>query len=383
MIERILPQKETEYSMPTEIVFGRGALMSITKEQLIFRAKMIVLVTGDHFKRSEEFSNLKAKLGEKGRDLFVYEDSVKTSDFDMVNGLTRFLWENQPDVVVTIGGGTVIDTAKSAAILAKNEGTVEDYLVGKKKITSGSINLIAIPTTAGTGSEVTPWAVVWDYKNNKKYSLSSLLMFPSLAIVDPSLTDELPPKITAETGIDALTQAIEAYWSKFHNPASDKYALEAVSLATEYLPCAVNSPDSKSRDMMTRASLFSGLAFSNTKTTICHSVSYPITIHWGIAHGQAVSITLPKMIEYSLSSLGKERSDALLLAIGAKTIKEAPKKIKSLMESIGLATRLSELGMTENDINTIVSEGYNPDRMNNAPRIPTHSELKELLKSIL
>lgn len=383
MIERILPKVETAYSMPTEVVYGRGALERIGDEKLITGARKIILVAGGHFKKAPEFTSLKKTLLNHGRNLILFDDKIATSGFATINGLINFMKENQPDVIVAVGGGTIIDTAKCAAILTWNPGGVEEYLINGKKIVEEGVSLAVIPTTAGTGSEVTPWAVVWDYKNREKYSLSSPLMFPSLAIVDPALTDEMPPKITAETGMDALTQAIEAFWSKFHNPVSDAYALQAIILIMDNLEKAVNVPNEEARDNMAKGSLFSGLAFSNTKTTICHSISYPMTLHWGITHGQAVSVTLPKMVDYSLPVLEKGRCHELLCAMSVKTIAEAARKIEKLMTSINLMTKLSMLGIKEKDLDIIVGEGYNPDRMGNAPRVPAPAELKGLLKSIL
>lgn len=383
MIKKIPPQKTETYVMPTKVIFGRGAFNLTVDEEIIIRAKKIVLVAGEHLKQAQSFVNFEMNLKKKDTEVIVYDKKIAKSDFDTINSLTNYFHKNTPEIVIAIGGGTILDTAKCAAILAMNGGNIEDYLVTKKlQLDNKGIPLITIPTTSGTGSEVTPWAVVWDYANHEKYSLSSPLMFPALAVVDPSLTDDLSPKITAETGIDALSQAIEAYWSKFHNPISDKYALEAIELAMRYLPVAVNSPTQKSRDMMSRASLFAGLSFSNTKTTICHSVSYPITIHWSIAHGQAVSITLPAFIRYSLPVM-EGREKLLLQALGAKNIEEGAKKVENLMKKINLATRLSELGIKKEDIPTIVTEGYNPDRANNTPRVPAPEELKSILEGIL
>lgn len=383
MTERILPRKEMEYLMPTEVIFGRGALTVISREQPVAGAQRVILVTGNHFKGSKEFDFLKKEFAKRNKIFIVYGNSVSISDFANVNDLTNFVRENCPDLVVAIGGGTIMDLGKCAAVLAKNGGRIEDYLIGEKKIREKGVSFIAVPTTAGTGSEVAPWATVWDTENKQKYSLASQKMFPDLAIVDPSLTDGLPPKITAETGMDALAQAIETYWSKHHNPISDEYSLKSIRLILDNLEGAVNNPNEQSRDSMLQASLFTGLAFSNTKTTICHSVSYPMTARFGVVHGQAVSITLPKMMEYSLPSLKEDRKNDLLLAIGVKTFENAASKIEELMKSIGLATRFSELGIKEEDLRIIVEEGYNPDRMNNAPRVPTPSELIDLLKSIL
>ena len=207
-------------------------------------------------------------------------------------------------------------------------------------------------------------------------------MFPSVAIVDSVLTDKLPKEVTAESGIDALTQAIEAYWSVKHNPISDEYALDAIKIIMKNLKKAVNKPDKDTRDKMSFASLKSGLAFSNTQTTICHSVSYPITAHWHVSHGQAVSITLPPFIEYILPVVDKFRRDKLLGILDVSNEKEASREIRKLMYGIGLKTKLSDLGISKEGLETIIYEGYNPDRAKNAPRVPSNEELKEILLSI-
>lgn len=381
-LEIIGPIKEEKYRIPTEIIFGRNSLLEITKKKILANAKKGILVTGEHFKRSKEFTLLRDCLEGDGRDLVVYGVRITISNAEAVNNLTSFVRESQPDLIFAVGGGSILDSGKCAAILASNLGRVEKYLLGEKKIEAKGINFIAVPTTAGTGSEVTPWATVWDTLSKEKYSLASSLMFPSLAIVDPSLTDSLPSRITAETGMDALSQAIEAYWSRSHNLVSDEYALQAIKLAMESLKTAVNHPNYEIRDRMSRASLYAGLAFSNTRTTICHSVSYPITAHFGIAHGQAVAITLPSFIKYSLLVL-KERERPLLDALGVETASEAAEKVENLMRDVGLATRLSELGIKEKDLGLIVEKGFHPNRANNAPRIPTKKELGKILQSII
>lgn len=383
MMEKILPRVEKGYQMPTMVYFGRGAVEEIADLPEMTGLKKIILVCGEHFKQSAVFGNLKQNLAKNGAKVFVYEGKIAKSDFETINALIDFCRTNVFDLIVAVGGGTILDTAKCAAILSTNEGLVEDYLVSKtRQLQVKSIPFLAVPTTAGTGSEVTPWAVVWDYGNYEKYSLASPLMFPYLALVDSSLTDELPAKVTAETGMDALAQAVEAYWSKFHNPVSDEYALKAIKLVMDNLALAVNLPTPEARDWMAKASLLAGLAFSNTKTTICHSVSYPITIHRGIAHGQAVSVTLPAFIRYSLPVM-EGREKPLLEALGADNIEMAAQKVETLMKEINLAAKLSELGIKKEDIPTIVAEGYNPDRANNAPRVPTPDELKLILEEIL
>lgn len=383
-MQTIDPIKEGSYYLPTQVFFGRGIFRKISNLKQIKKSRKVLLVAGDHFKSSQNFKQLKSDLEKDERTTIIYDKLIAKSDFETVNALTDFCRRENPDLVIAIGGGTILDTAKCAAILVVNNGFVEEYVKDKtRKLVDKKIAFVACPTTAGTGSEVTPWATVWDTKNKDKYSLTSEVMFPEVAIVDPSLTDSLPARETAETGIDALSQAIEAYWSVKHNPVSDRFALKAIRLALESLEKAVNNPSQKLRDRMAKAALLSGLAFSNTQTTICHSVSYPITAYFGVSHGQAVAITLPTFIEYSLPAIDKKRREALLKALSSQNENEARVKIETLMEKIGLKTRLSGLGIKEADLNLIVGKGFHPDRAKNAPKIPTPTKLKMMLFALI
>jgi len=382
MKKRIIINEKVKYrySMPVEVFFGWGTLLEITRHPLVQTAINPLLVVGNHLKQDGTLDQLVTFFK---KEPLVYQPKIGKSSLETINTLANFCRSEKPDLVIAAGGGNILDTAKSASVLANNPGLAEDYLVTKTKaISLQGIPLVTIPTTSGTGSEVTPWATVWDTKNQKKYSLASPLMFSKLAFVDPKLTFNLPPEITASTGMDALTQAIEAYWSKNHNPVSDALALEAIRLIFACLEKAVKKPEKKIREMMSQGSLFSGLAFSNTKTTICHSVSYPITIRWAIPHGQAVAISLPQMILYSLPALGK-RQEPLLMAFGVKNEKEAAVKVSLLMEKIGLSTHFSELGIKSKDLDIIVEEGFDPDRAVYAPKVPTPVELKKILEKIL
>ncbi len=349
------------YFMPVEIIFGRGCLGGLGSHPLIQSAKTPLFVAGGHLKQEGTVEKLVAQFEKKP---LVYDPKISKSDIETIASLATFCRKDEPDLIVAIGGGTILDTAKAAAFSAKK------------------ISLIAIPTTAGTGSEVTPFAVIWDTRNKKKRTLASPSVFPKLALVDPELTDTLPPKITAYTGMDALTQAVEAYWSKKHNPISSIFALKAIKLIMVNLEGAVNNPDKNSREMMSRGSLLAGLAFSNTATTICHAVSYPMTAHFEVPHGQAVALTLPSFLEYSYGAIDSVRREPLLEAFGESTVQKTTEKISGLMKKIGLETRLSQLGIRRDDLQLIVDEGFHPDRVANAPKVPTKEELKEILVKI-
>lgn len=374
MFKIINPQKKNNYYMPTKAYFGRDSVNILSKLLKGKKLSKTLFVIGKHTLNDKTIESLISKLGK------LYPKEINKSDSNSINSLSLYIKKGKFDCIVAIGGGTILDSSKSANIIAVNGGKIEDYLISKKReIKKKGLFFIAIPTTAGTGSEVTPWSVAW---SDKKYSFSSPFMFPDVAIVDPFLTDNCPAYVTATSGIDALCQAIEAFWNVHHNPISDKYALDSIKTILESLENAVNKPSKSSRNNMAWGSLNGGLAFSNTATTICHSVSYPITAHWGIAHGQATSITLPIFIEYTFPVLEKNRLIKILRAMKVKNTKDAADKIRKLMKATNLKSKLSELGISKEGIGLIVSEGFDPERAKNAPRIPSEEKLKAMLLSI-
>jgi len=373
MIKILNPKNNPDYKMPTKVYFGRGAVDVLSRIIKESHFSKFILVAGSHFYESEDYKKIEK--------VDVYPRKIKKATFEEINALIKYLQDGKYDGVIAIGGGVIMDCAKIAAAVAVNGGKTEDYLIdGTKSINKKSLFFIAVPTTSGTGSEVAPWAVVW---GDMKYSLSSPLMFPDVAIVDPALTDDCPKYITATSGIDALCQSIECYWNVKNNSISDKYALESIKTILESLEQAVNNPSREVRDKMAWGSLIDGLAFSNSGTTICHAVSYPITSHWNVAHGQATSITLPIFIEYIFPVLGKGRRQRILEAMGVKDERLAALRVSDLIKKIGLKTKLSELGISKGDIDIIVREGFDPSRAKNSPRIPSAKELHEMLLGIL
>lgn len=264
--------------------------------------------------------------------------------------------------VIGIGGGSVLDYAK---IIATNRH---------------GQNFIAIPTTSGTGSEVTPWATVWDFEKKKKHSFDCT--FARHAIIDPKLTLSLPPYETAYTGFDALSHAIEAYWSVHANPISDIYAMEAIDLIFSDLYGAWCYPEQiEPREAMSKASLYAGLAFSNTKTTAVHSVSYPMTLHYGIPHGVACALLLPSFLEYNSRSVSPKFYKLINRILGT-SMAHLGQKIQRLAQRIKLPTTLKEAGIPRDGIDTIVKEGFHQDRVKNNPRPLTEPDLRYMLENI-
>jgi alcohol dehydrogenase len=297
------------------------------------------------------------------------------------------------DVVIALGGGSVIDMAKMINFFGCNKCDPRAYLAGKKKCAGENKPLIAVPTTSGTGSEATHFAVL--YVDHVKHSIADSKILPDVAIIDPGLTMSMPAGLTAITGMDALSQAIESYWCVNSNDESKAYAREAIALTMGNLATAVNNPTEVARLSMSKAAHLAGKAINITKTTAPHAISYPLTSFFSIPHGHAVALTLPAMLEYNASVTGRSVLDCrghtyvldtvkeIAGMLGQKDVAGGKRALEALMDSIGLERRLSALGLQSGeDIQKIVTMGFNPDRVKNNPRQLTEESLRELLISI-
>ena len=307
---------------------------------------------------------------------------------DIKKGIDIFR-QTQAETVIAIGGGSVMDVAKAINFLAVQEVDPEVYLTSNVNPKHRGLPLIAVPTTSGSGSEATRFAVV--YIDKVKYSLSHDWILPEYAIIDPELTHNLPPKLTAVTGFDALSQAIEAYWSVNSTSESKKYSREAIKLILQHLEETVNRPRHSDRTAMSKAAHLASKAINIALTTACHAISYPITSYFGIPHGHAVALTLGRMLVYNSRVTKDDINDArgvayvknvisdLVKQLGSKSPPGAARKISALMESCGLECSLSELKIDNQGIETVVKNGFNPGRMKNNPRMVTETALRKIL----
>ena len=255
----------------------------------------------------------------------------------------RLMAEFEPDQVLAVGGGSVIDAAKFMAVLGKHGGDAADYTIGGKKPPDGGYPLFAVPTTPGTSSEITPFSVITLKEVKNKVGFRDPAIYPKMAIIDPELTVMLPRDQTAATGFDILSHAIESFWSRNSDPFTRQMSLRSVSLVKEHLLGAVNDGSSRThREGVSLASVFAGLAFSNTGTTICHSISYPITYDTGLPHGLAVALTLGPTFD-RIREKGFKGLEPLAVAFG--TDQERFKdELQDLMRAVGAPISLSDIG---------------------------------------
>jgi alcohol dehydrogenase class IV len=354
--------------------------------------KKIFLVTG---KKSYFLSGAKNLLSEfinKYNYFRFYDFEINPKLKDLINGINIFNRE-KCDIIIGVGGGTVMDIAKSISILATQKGDLEEFIKGEISLKERQIPSIMIPTTAGTGSESTHFSVI--YINKTKYSLAHNSMLSNFVILDPLFTKNLPPYIKACTSMDALCQAIESFWSTNSTEESRTYSKQAIELVMSYIVKNVNNPNTISREKMLIASNLAGKAINIAKTTAAHSVSYPITSYFNVPHGHAVALTLPYFIEFnnnvSLENLQdnigiefiKDRMSELFIMLKVKTANEAKDKILSIMKEIKLETELSKLGINKDNIDIIIENGFNPQRMKNNPRLVSERDLRDLLIKII
>lgn len=378
--------------MKQEEYFGTGSIENLRNILLRQNVKKIFLVTG---KNSFTLSGAE-KIFEKQSDVF---EIIRFSDFtenpkieDIEKGITEFK-KSKCEAVIAVGGGSVIDTAKSINILAGQEGNPEKIIEGNVKITNKGKTFIAVPTTSGAGSEATHFAVV--YMDRNKYSIAHENILPDIVIIDPELTYSLTPITTAISGIDALCQSVESYWSIYSNEESKKYSEESIKLILDNLEISVNNPTDESRIRMSRAANLAGKAINITKTTAPHAISYSMTTYFGVPHGQAVSISLGEFLEYNYGVTKKDYTGSgnfgdvissmenLIKLFGSKDIKEAKVKIRKLMQSIGLKTNLSELNIKSKEDLKLIIDNINLERLQNNPRIVSKAGLEKILNNIL
>ena len=377
---------QTEYS-------GTGSVNAIRKILKKEKPKSVFLVTG---KFSYEKTGIRSKiqpLVSHCKITHFADFSVNPSIGDIKKGIALFR-KSKCDFVIAAGGGSVIDIAKAINIFSPQKLTPEKYLQKKLPIERKGKKLLAIPTTAGTGSEATHFAVV--YIGKEKYSIShQRFLLPEYVILDPALSFSLPPHITACTGMDALAQAIESYWSVHSTGESKKYSRKAIRLVLDNLRTAVMSPTQKAKAAMMRAANNSGKAINIAYTTACHSISYPLTSYFGVPHGHAVALTLGEMFLFNTAVRKEDCLDARGEKYVSKTMKELARlfgenspegvceKLKSTMDSINLERRLVQVGViTEQDIHIIIKNGFNQDRIKNNPRRLTETSLRQILRNI-
>ena len=360
------------YAQPVKIRFGEGCFDKLCELLDELGVQRAVLVSGRHF--APEATRLMAADGRFVAAFCAVEQNPQLSGVEETIRLCR---TNSADTVIGIGGGSAMDTAKYAAAVAPNAGDAIDYYRGERALDAASrLTIVAVPTTAGTGSEVTQVSVI-SHGSEKKTTNHPAFM-PTAAVVDPLLTLGVPPRTTMNTGLDAIAHAIEGYWSKNHQPITDVLAVEAVRLALENLERAFrDGGDREARCAMSFASLLAGLSFAQPKTAACHACSYPLSERYHLPHGEACAFTLDSFIRLNAD----ERLEKLARGAGVADCEALAARIRALKELAGLRRTLRDLG-EDVDVPTLAEECLAHPLMNNNPRRFTKDELVEMFEKL-
>ncbi|MDP8256579.1 MAG: iron-containing alcohol dehydrogenase [Candidatus Alcyoniella australis] len=370
-----------EFWHPTRIVYGPGLAKDFSAEISDLKIKRPFVVTDEIlYKKVGLVQPVLDGITSGGLEIAgVFDQVPPNSEIKIVKQICDQARDARADSILAIGGGSVIDSAKAANILFTNGGDLLNDYSGAQTLTEPLRPLIVIPTTAGTGSEVTMVAVILDEETHTKNSFVDKHMLPNLAVLDPEMTLSLPAQLTAATGMDALTHAMEAFWGLQKNPASDAFASQAVRMLMEFLPIAVSQGDNlEARSKVLVAATFAGAAFSHSMVGVVHSMAHATGGLYGVPHGVANAILLPYGMEYNLEEVPKQMSDlAQVMRLdthGLDEISAARKAIDAVRElqdklaaSSGLPIKLSQAGVPEDGLEKIaaaaVMDGttfYNP-----------------------
>lgn len=350
-----------KYGNPVQIEFG---IDSFNKLSELIGARRYALVTyGEPF-----FDELTGRLEKTaGAPVLIIKDVAPNPDYRLLAEQTgRFAeLERQPEVIVALGGGSVIDSAKVFAAAGGDFGKIRTFLETQKGAEQlSAIPLIAVPTTAGTGSEVTCWGTVWDEANGKKYSLARPNLYPTHAVIDPRLMLGKPQLLTISTGLDALSHALESLWNVNNNPVSANHAVLAARTILDVLPKLVRDLGNiELRSRMAMAALFAGLAFSNTKTAIAHSLSYPITLRHGVQHGIACSFSLP-MVLRSVEGVGGICEDSLKQIFGSDLTRGAD-DLEDFLGFLGISSNPASYRIDRQEWRLLIEDSLQGERGKN------------------
>jgi alcohol dehydrogenase len=348
--------KTFSFTGAKKIVFGNGSFAGLAGHLAEMKVGRPLVVLDGNL-AGMGFGEKISSLLEKAKISFVlYDKAVPEPPIELADEGAKLALKKKCDGVVGIGGGSAMDLAKAIAVLAANQGKAEDYL-GLNKVPGPGLPKIMVPTTAGTGSEVTFTAVFIRKKLKKKEGMNSPYLYPELALLDPELTLTLPPHPTAATGIDALCHAIESYTSINASPMSEMMSLEAIRLISENLRTAVHDGTNiEAREAMLLGSLYAGLGLANAGVTAVHSLSYPLGGKYGISHGLANTIMLPRVMAFNLPGAQEKFVD--IAEIMGEIVDDLPLReaaylaveaVEALIEDCGVFTTLEELEIPEAD----------------------------------
>jgi len=369
-----------DYQLPTRIRFGWGRLAEIGQAVGQLGGRKVFLVTG---RRSARASGLLDRLRDflKDFDLEVFDRVEENPTIETVDQGADQCRRSGCDLVVGLGGGSALDAAKAVAMLQRNPGSIREYLDQERTCQTKGLPLVALPTTSGTGSEVTPFAVITHPAKRAKPAVAPVQMFPDLALVDPELTVSMPLEVTASSGLDALCQAVEGFWSTRANPLTRSLSSQGIILAMRHLEAACRDKDRPSVTGMALASHLTGIQMSSLGNTAIHPLSYPFTMDYHVPHGFACAVFLPAFLRFNAGAIEEDLAD-VLRALGLDSAAALAGAIDELMDRLKAPKRLGQFGVKAEDLPGLVRRGLGKSTAWN-PRPLKEEDILGICRSLL
>lgn len=392
-----VPPPEPSHDVPRtvkfhapEIVFGVGSLQEAAHAALRLGASRPMLVTDDGLIAAGWVDEFRHCLRECGLTASVWHGLTPNPKDHEITAGHEYYREQDCDVLIALGGGSVIDATKGIAVLASNGGHILDY-EGVDRAEVPIPPLVMIPTTSGTGADVSQFCIVTDTARGTKITIIGRSLVPDVTVIDPRLLTTMPEWLNAATGLDALTHGIEAFVSLAHNPLTDHHALRAVGMVTEHLPHTIATPaDMDPRTVMAQASLEAGLAFTNAILGAAHAMSHQVGGLLDLPHGVINGVLLPHVIRFNASSDPApyvQIARTLDLDEHRGTPEEAAlavaDRVQSLARDVGVPRGLRDLGVREQDLDRLARFALRDACMSTNPRTATHQQMVELYRAAL
>jgi alcohol dehydrogenase len=376
-------RKTFSFTGAKKIVFGNGSILTLAGHIKEHYAQNPLIVIDKNLAKTGLQEKIAGILVSAGIKFTVFDKVEPEPQIELADEGAKIALKNKCDIVIGIGGGSAMDVAKAIALLATNKGGAADYL-GLNKVPKPGLPKIMIPTTAGTGSEVTFTAVFVRKNLKKKEGMNSPYLYPELALLDPELTLSLPPIPTAHTGLDALCHAIESYTSVNSSPMSEMFSLEAIALIAENLrACVHDGKNIVARERMLLGSLYAGIGLANAGVTAVHSLSYPLGGKYGVGHGLANTMLLPAVMAFNLPAALEKFTDvaeAMGENVEGLPVREAAylalEAVETLIEDCGVHDSLAQFGIKEKDFPALAEVAATVARpLENNPRKLTKDDM--------
>ena len=379
-----------KFAMSTRVLMGENVCEQIGSQADLTGAKKILLVTDEGLVKAGVVEKVLAHIDRAKFEVVIFDEVKPDPSVKVVDRGASIARDNGCDLVIAVGGGSPIDAGKSIAVVAANGGSSADF-EGLDKYTKAPLPLFAIPTTCGTGSEVTFGAVLTNTDTNYKFILYGYNCAPQAAFLDPSLLLGIPKKVMVPTAMDAMTHAVESYISKGATPQSRPLALEAIRLISEnFVKATENTNDLEAISNMLYAANIAGVAFACSRLGIIHAMALPLGAFFHVPHGIANTILLPHGLDYNLGYDDKgycEMAKAMGQDVSGLPEKDAASKIvgaiKKLACDVGAASKLSDVGVTEDKINEMAADTMKSSHIAANPRAISQEDVAELYRKAL